>query len=256
VNKEFSYIIAWKHSPDRVSNLKKVLEWINDLGEVEIIIVEQDDEPKLENEIELNFKYKFVENKLPFCKSWAFNIGTELSTNDIIVFGDSDLIMDKEQFLNALKDLEEYDCINPYNKVIDLNPNEVNYPLEELSKIERHYRGEIDIQKTPIAGGIIAFRKEPLIKIGGWCEDFIGWGGEDDFQSIKIKMFLKWKEFDNRCYHLFHNRVRPIQQFYYRNLNILNQLSNLKREQMIHFINSSKGKISDELKFKKLIEKK
>lgn len=252
----FSYIIAYKHNSERIENLKRVLNWIKDLGKVEIIIVEQDDSPKLPDQIEIDFKYKFVENKLPFCKSWAFNIGTELSTNDIIVFGDSDLIMNKEEFLNALKELDEYECINPYRRVIDLNPEEVNLSLEELSKIEREYRGEKDIQKTPIAGGIIAFRKESLNKISGWCEEFIGWGGEDDFQSIKIKMFLKWKEFDNRCYHLFHTRVMPIQQYYYRNLNILNQLANLKSEQMIHFINSSKGKIADELKFKKLIEKK
>lgn len=252
----FSYIICYKHNSERIKNLERTINWVKSLGDVQLIIVEQDESPKLKEHINIDFDYKFIESQFPFNKSWGFNIGWKMANNDRIVFGDSDLIMDKNEFLQAIENLNEFDVINPYKRVIDLLPSEVDLSLEHLSKIEREYRGEKDIQKTPIAGGIIAFKKEALEKIGGWCEDFIGWGGEDDFQSIKIKMFLKWKEFDNRCYHLFHTRVIPIKNFYYRNLNILNQLANLEREQMIHFINSSKDKIADDFKFKKLIEKK
>jgi hypothetical protein len=253
---KFSYIIAYKHNEERILNLKRVISWIKSLGDVEIIIIEQDDSPKLPNEIEIDFNYKFIENKFPFCKSWAFNIGTNISTNEIIVFGDSDLIMNSDEFLSAISKLDSYEVVNPYKRVIDLKLNENDFTLEELSKIEREFRGEKDIQKTPIAGGIIAFRKASLLKIGGWCEEFIGWGAEDDFQSIKIKMFLNWIEFDNRCYHLFHTRVIPIRDYYYRNVHILNQLASLKRDQMINFINNSKDKIAKEDKFKNLIDNK
>ena len=253
---KFSYIIAYKHNEERILNLKRVISWIKSLGDVEIIIVEQDDSPKLPNEIEIDFNYKFIENNFPFCKSWAFNIGTNMSTNEIVVFGDSDLIMNSDEFLSAISKLDSYEVVNPYKRVIDLKLDENDFTLEELSKIEREFRGEKDIQKTPIAGGIIAFRKTSLLKIGGWCEEFIGWGAEDDFQSIKIKMFLNCIEFDNRCYHLFHTRVIPIRDYYYRNVHILNQLASLKRDQMINFINHSKDKIAKEDKFKNLIDKK
>jgi hypothetical protein len=164
--------------------------------------------------------------------------------------------MNSDEFLSAISKLDSYEVVNPYKRVIDLKLNENDFTLEELSKIEREFRGEKDIQKTPIAGGIIAFRKTSLLKIGGWCEEFIGWGAEDDFQSIKIKMFLNWIEFDNRCYHLFHTRVIPIRDYYYRNVHILNQLASLKRDQMINFINNSKDKIAKEDKFKNVIDKK
>ena len=43
---KFSYIIAYKHNEERILNLKRVISWIKSLGDVEIIIVEQDDSPK------------------------------------------------------------------------------------------------------------------------------------------------------------------------------------------------------------------
>jgi glycosyltransferase involved in cell wall biosynthesis len=252
----FSYIIAYKHNSERLENLKRVVDWVKSLGDIELILVEQDDSPKLPELVNIDFKYKFIENKLPFNKSWAFNIGWKMSTSDIIVFGDSDLIMSDKEFLDAIQELNEYEVVNPYNKVIDLFSEESRMNLEELSKIEREFRGEKDIQKTPIAGGIIAFKSDSLEKVGGWCEEFIGWGGEDDFQSLKIKMFLKWKEFDNRCYHLFHTRVTPYKEFYFRNLNILNQLGSLNALQMRNYIDSTKDTIADEDKLKNLIKNK
>ena len=39
-------------------------------------------------------------------------------------------------------------------------------------------------------------KKEALETIGGWPEEFFGWGAEDDAMSIKVRHFLKWKEMD------------------------------------------------------------
>ena len=33
-----------------------------------------------------------------------------------------------------------------------------------------------------------------LYEVNGFNEDFIGWGGEDDYQTMKVKHFLKWTE--------------------------------------------------------------
>ena len=74
---------------------------------------------------------------MPFNKDWAFNVGLKHATTDVIVFGDCDLIMDPQKMINALRMLDQYECVSPYSRVIDLNQNEVNLPLEELSKIEK-----------------------------------------------------------------------------------------------------------------------
>lgn len=235
----FTFIIAYRHKPDRLPNLRRVIDWILGFNGVELIIVEQDVSPKLPAFSLKGFKYVFTKSNLPFNKSWAFNVGFKYSTTDAIVFGDSDLIMDPNEFIGALKFLEHYECVNPYNKVIDLNINENGLSLDQLKNINRPGRGETDIQKTPIAGAIIMFRKESLKKIGGWSEDFIGWGGEDDYQSFKIKQLLSWTEIPNRSYHLYHEKAQTNNIFYQRNLQLLNKLISFPIDETRKYISSS-----------------
>lgn len=237
-NYVFTFIIAYRHRLDRLQNLKKVIDWILGFNGVELIIVEQDTSSKLPAYSLRGFKYIFTKSSLPFNKSMAFNVGTKHATTKVIVFGDSDLIMDPQEFINAVKLLENYEAVNPYSKVIDLEPNENGMSLEQLKSINRPGRGETDIQKTPIAGGIIMFRKEALIKIGGWDESYIGWGGEDDFQGHKIRVLLNWTECPYRCYHLHHEKVKPNVIFYQRNLQLLNKLVNLKPDELKRYADS------------------
>ena len=185
------------------------------------------------------FKYIFTKSDLPFNKSWAFNVGTKQSTTNAIVFGDSDLLMDPQDFINSVKLLEQYEVVNPYSRVIDLNPDENAQPIDLLKKITRPGRGETDIQKVPIAGGIIMFRRDSLFKVGGWSEDYIGWGGEDDYQSFKIKQLLTHIEVPNRCYHLYHEKVKPDMMFYQRNLQLLNKLVTYTPQDTMKYIQNS-----------------
>jgi predicted glycosyltransferase involved in capsule biosynthesis len=235
----FTFIIAYRHKLDRLQNLRRVIDWILGFNGVELIIVEQDKSPKLPAYTLKGFKYIFTKSDLPFNKSWAFNVGTKQSTTNAIVFGDSDLLMDPQDFINSVKLLEQYESVNPYNRVIDLNPDENAQPIDLLKKITRPGRGETDIQKVPIAGGIIMFRRDSLFKVGGWSEDYIGWGGEDDYQSFKIKQLLTHIELPNRCYHLYHEKVKPDMMFYQRNLQLLNKLVTYTPQDTIKYIQNS-----------------
>lgn len=232
----FTYIIGYRHKLDRLTNLKRVIDWISGFKGVELIIVEQDKSPKLPAFSLKGFRYIFTKSDLPFNKSWAFNVGTKYSSTNVIIFGDSDLIMDPQEFINAIKLLEQYESVNPYNRVIDLTSEENGFNLETLKKINRPGRGETDIQKVPIAGGIIMFRKDSLFKIGGFDQSFIGWGGEDDWVSHKIKKLLTWTEVTNKCYHLHHEKVKPDMIFYQRNLQLLNKLVNFNKEDLQKYI--------------------
>lgn len=232
----FTFIIAYRHKLDRLQNLRRVIDWALGFQGVELIIVEQDKSPKLPAYSLKGFKYIFTKSELPFNKSWAFNVGTKQSTTNAIVFGDSDLIMDPLEFINSIKLLEQYEAVNPYNRVIDLEQGENGYPLDLLKKITRPGRGETDIQKVPIAGGIIMFRKDALMKIGGFDQSFIGWGAEDDWVSHKIKQLLTHIELPNRCYHLYHEKVKPDMMFYQRNLQLLNKLVTFNKEDLQKYI--------------------
>ena len=240
----FTFIIAYKHRNDRIHNLRRVLDWVSGFGGVEIIIVEQDDAPRLPSFTIKGIKHIFTKSEMPFNKAWAFNVGLKYATTETIVFGDCDLIMDPHKMIEALKKLENYDCVSPYSRVIDLDPNEVNMNLDQMATINRPGRGETDIQKICLAGGIIMYRKEAIYKIGGFDQGFIGWGGEDDFQSHKSKIFLTWYEqMGTTCYHLWHERGAPDPLPYQRTLELLNRLMSLSKEDLQKHINISLPKI-------------
>lgn len=238
----FTYVIGYKHSADRLNNLRRVLDWINGFEGVDVILVEQDKHSKISH-LNLKCRHIFLKTKQPYNRSWAFNVAMKNALSDIIVFGDSDIIMDPNQFIEGLRSLENYDMVSPYKSVLDLQPNESHLPVNELVKINRAGRGENDNQKINPCGGIVMYRADAIHKIGGWCEHFIGWGGEDDFEFIKSSTFLTWTELPHKCYHLYHNRTAPEPTGYQKTLNLLNQLKSLSKEDLVKHINGSLGKI-------------
>ena len=237
MNHSFTYIIGYRHTPDRLNNLKRVLDWINCFGGVEVIVIEQDSHSKISH-LNLKCRHIFLKSKELYNKSWSFNVATKYAKSNVIVFGDSDLIMDPQEFIKSVQMLDQYEMVNPYNSVIDLNPQESGVGLDQILTINRAGRGETDIQKVPLCGGICIFRREAIHKIGGWHEDFIGWGGEDDFQSVKVKNFLTFYENNAKCYHLYHERMAPDMKWYQRNLQLLQKLSPMNKEELQKVINN------------------
>ena len=239
-----TYVIAYKHKPDRLMNLRRVLEWLAPFQGLEIVLVEQDKFSKI-SELNLRLKHIFIKTNMPFNKSWAFNVALKYVKTPIIIFGDSDLIMDPSSFIESVKYLDNFDVVNPYNSVIDLTPQESLIDINSILNINRIGRGDAadDIQKVPLCGGIIMFKKEALIKIGGWNEDFIGWGAEDDFESLKVKLLLKHTTLPNRCYHFHHEKASIDMKLYKRNLSIYNHFLNVSEEQMKSHINLTIPKI-------------
>ena len=253
---KFSYIIAYRHSDERFENIQLVLDWLSD-SPYEIILVESDVDSKLELlKNKFKFEHIFLKNNYPFNKSWCFNVGWKYAKTDNIVFGDADLIMDKDEFLIAVEKLNEYEVVNPYKPVLDLTLEESNqYKSQKdfnfLKTISRPGRGETDHQKVPFCGGIIMFTKVSLMSMAGWNEDFWGWGAEDDAQSYKVfNLQKKSLQCENKCYHLYHSRPTPNQELYFRNFNIYKQFVQIDKPNMEKYIESIKDKIGDINKLK------
>lgn len=238
----FTFIIGYRHKIDRLNNLRRTLDWLNGFSGAQIILVEQDKHSKISH-MSLKCQHIFVKSKMPYNRSWAFNIGLKNAKSNVVVFGDSDIIMNPDDFINGLKATSEYDMVSPYTSVLDLTPEETTMSLDRIIKIDRPGRGETDNQKINISGGIAIFRKDAIYKIGGWSEDFVGWGGEDDFQTIKVHNFLKWTELKAKCYHLYHDRESPDPIYYQRSLSILQKASGMKKEDLQKSINMSLPKI-------------
>jgi predicted glycosyltransferase involved in capsule biosynthesis len=233
-----TYIIGYRHKSDRFNLLKRTLDWINAFSGVQVIVVEQDKHSKI-GHLNLKCQHVFVKSDKPYNRSWAFNIGLKMAKSDIIVCGDSDIIMSPNDFINGLNALKEYEMVSPYNSVVDLTQQENGLSIQQIIEINRPGRGETDNQKINISGGIAMFRKDALVKIGGWSESFIGWGGEDDFQTLKVKNFLTWTELKARCYHFWHQKQQPDAINYQKTLQILNQANSMTKEQLKNTINNS-----------------
>lgn len=239
-----TYVIGYRHSIDRILNLRKVLEWLKNFNNIDIMIIEQDKHSKI-NHLNLPGKHIFVKNNKQYNRSWAFNIAIKRNINPAIVFGDSDLIMDPQEFVSSINELSNFDVVSPYYSVLDLTQEESAYPFQIIKQINRPGRGETDNQKINLCGGIVAFRTDAIVKVGGWGESyFTGWGGEDDFQTFKVKKLgLTFKEMPYKCYHFWHNREQSDMKDYQKTIQTLQQLLTLDRDKLEAHINATIGKI-------------
>lgn len=238
-----TYVITYKHRPDRILHLRKVLEWLSGFSNIDTVIVEQDKHSKIKH-LNLKASHIFIKNDGTFNKSWAYNVAIKRNQNPIIVFGDSDIIMNPHEFIVAINEIANYDVVSPYSSVLDLTREESEWPFANLLAIQRPGRGETDNQKINLCGGITIFKAEAIMKIGGWCELFTGWGGEDDFEAHKVKaMGLTYKEMPYKCYHFFHTREEMDMKNYQQMIGLLQQLTELDEKKLQSHINQSIPKI-------------
>lgn len=217
---KFTYAIGWRAKPDREANLKRVLGWLKSFSDMDVLVVEQDIESKFSPPP--GVRHVFAKYDGPYNRSWAFNIACKESDSPLIVFGDSDIVMQEGEFRKAMEVAESLDVLSPYSSVIDLTPQESSLPVSELASIRRPGRGERDNQITNLCGGVVIFSRSALERVGGWDEDFVGWGGEDDMMTFKVDAAgLKWASMVFRCYHLWHQKVALDQAKYSATLKML-----------------------------------
>lgn len=217
---KFTYAIGWRHSRDREPNLRRVLAWLGSFPDLDVLVVEQDDTSRFSPP--LGVRHVFARSEEPYNRSWGFNIAYRESDSSHIVFGDSDIIMHTGEFRASLEAAESLDVVSPYSSVIDLDPGESLMALEGMALISRPGRGEQDNQKINLCGGIVIFSRDALEMVGGWDEDFVGWGGEDDMMTFKVNAArLKTASMPFRCFHLWHPRTEPDKASYSRMLEML-----------------------------------
>jgi hypothetical protein len=150
------------------------------------------------------------------------------------------MILSVNSFIESVRLISSNHVVSPYNRVIDLDERESLSTFHDIFKINRVGRGEQDNQKINLCGGITIFRRDALMNIGGWCEDFEGWGCEDDFQAFKVNLFkLIHTECVSNSYHLYHKRSVVDMNLYSKNLNLYNQYLRMDLNTHKRMINNS-----------------
>jgi len=228
---KFTYIIPFRYQPDRIIPLKRAIEWISGFGGIEIIVVEQDKNSFISN---LSFKgqHIFLESEFPFNKAWAYNVAIRRASSNILIFADSDFVMNPNDLIESMKLLEFVDCVIPTSNIIKLDPNESSFDLMSIFNIKRLG------PKLNLADGISIFKKEAIEKIGGWNEDILGPGFVNRFQDLKIRRLLSVKEANFTGYHFHHQPEKYDSQLSQRNNQILEHYSNPSNDLQGHINNT------------------
>jgi hypothetical protein len=214
--RDASYLITYRESgsQDRRENLFALLHWLAQWPELEVIVVEQDTASRLDA---LPFGTAcFAYSPGPFNKSWGLNVAARRARNPILVAGDADVIVP-----HTLADAVELcrrgvAAVKPYREIIDLTPEETklvragawNLAPARAKDAPRSREGEQEF--IVFAGGLFVIRRDAYLGIGGFDERFLGWGGEDDAMSAKIRrMRIPIAEIDAQpALHLWHPRSR------------------------------------------------
>ena len=211
-----SYIITFRDDQRRRSaNLSTVLDWLSWFQDIEVIVVEQDAVSAFQgNKLPPNCKTLFVPYDGAFNKSWGLNLGYRHSVGDVLAFGDSDIIMNREVLASCFDAcFRPYDAVNPYDRVVDLTDAESqvmmkgDYDPDVTRRVEDMNR--VDTGEFPcFCGGIFLIKRKIYEAIGGFDERFLGWGGEDDAMTHKLlALSNNVKTMPNqRAFHLWHER--------------------------------------------------
>jgi len=235
----FHYIIGHRdHSPkqDRTKNLQYILDWLKKCPLLStVVIVEiartkstwlQEEERKTKR-----FHHVFIQNDSPYNRSLAFNQGAKhllrhrcvSSNEDYFIFGDNDVYLDN--LTAVLEEVRqgagEIKAFSPYVKIYDLLP-----PASNESERKQLRQG------TAFAGGIVGIQVEAFRLLGGWMEEFKGWGGEDGAMSHLLSRYIgpqHCRSFPEEAYHLWHPRDEQCAKTHHRlrRFNML-QLQHLK----------------------------
>lgn len=230
-----SYIICYSATSEyRTRNLNVLIKYIRkNFSNVEIIVAEQGSTKSTISDID---QHVFIESTGIFRKSELLNKAVMASNSEILILSDNDIILDVRSYDDMLKDLQEFQAVNPYYKVLDLPLDVTDRFIETLDRID-------DSRGTPrpsivFAGGVFGIRRKDFCRIGGFDESFVGWGGEDDALTHKIYSLCTNKTLNYVSYHLWHDRNvngTPHHEHYQKNLESLISIRSMGVDALVKY---------------------
>lgn len=200
----------------RRRNLDCMLAWYRQMSGWEIVVVEQDTLPRLDSDAWApEIKRVFVRNPGPFNKNWGYNVGVRMARSDVLFFCDADLLLEHAA-LNTAASLcaRRSMAVNPYDRIADLDQAESQDIAvgQSTPVFERPDASALRGSREQLCfcGGAFFMRRGLHHLMGGFDERFVGWGAEDDANSVRMFRVAGSSAVtavENRCaLHLWHPR--------------------------------------------------
>lgn len=244
---ELSIIIHYrKDCEDREFNLRTLLRYISTTFKVCDTYVVVDERVHSEEKIPLWAKEYaniiFVQNDDEFRKSFCFNRAAEVAKGGVFCFWDVDALIEAkyiEEAYSKILEQKTYDHVYPFSGVfVDVKKNFFSEFIDTFDFVKLNeqltskdigfYNGNVQVASNISPGGCTMISKEAFFKMGGFDENFIGWGFEDtDFRERSKKINRVGYLDSNALWHLSHNSPdvddRSKQPHYRNNLQTFNK---------------------------------
>lgn len=138
---------------------------------VECVVVEQSPQQEARQHLSRGVRYLHtpVDVSQPYNRSRAFNSGARLARGDVLILHDNDVVVPRDYAATAAKAIDAgYDFANLIRFLFYVRGSEASFeePPERI------------VENTQ--GGSVVARRSAYFDIGGYDEEFIGWGGEDN----------------------------------------------------------------------------
>lgn len=164
---------------------------------------------------------------VPFLYNALVNAG--IDHRMLIVEQEQGKPFNRAKLMNIGFDLSKDDCDYFAFHDVDLLPEEADYSYPNCPTHMSAYCSQFDyrLPYETIFGGVALFRKEDVINVNGYSNEYWGWGGEDDDMYDRCQREeTGFERRPNRYRSLSHERQILTQEAYGKNLQRLHSQRN------------------------------
>jgi predicted glycosyltransferase involved in capsule biosynthesis len=260
---EITFITHLRYdSDDRIKNFQVVLDYYSSMfSNAKFIIVEDDVRHNILIDSikwpEKRTSYYLMENAGHYHRTRAFNEGIKMAKTDVVAILDTDCIATMPAIVECYEKLKtaEYTMAWPYNGfVINVFPHIRDIFIHEkheyntlikilnnnLTPLVNFSNKDYTVWSNRSVGGLVMFNRKKLIEAGGYNENFISWGYEDNEIEIRISKLgnklYRHTDINSILFHFYHkNTIRSEHPYYASNHNEVTKITNMQLDQLIQY---------------------
>lgn len=177
------------------ANLDAVVAWLLEPPGHEVIVVEQDDRPRLEATMaNPAARVVFAFNPGRFNRSWGLNVGARHASGGVLLFGEHDVVVPGGLAAAAAHCAASMDLVKPYRTLLDLAPDETRLVHERgqraLPAVDAGAgrEGDATDERSWLCDGWFAIRRDAFLAIGAFDERFADHDGSASAMTAKVEL--------------------------------------------------------------------
>lgn len=179
---DISFVIGHRGT-DRLPHLLATLESIagQENATVDCVIIEQDSQSHIAAKLPTWVRHVHTPPPpdMPYCRSWALNIGVKASRGEVVVLHDNDMLVPTDYAASILSYVRQgYDVVNLKRFIFYLTEQHTQAVFAGTADLTNE--APLVVVQNLEAGGSVALTRRAYEQIGGMDESFIGWGSEDN----------------------------------------------------------------------------